>query len=463
MADQKSDTTLESLGYKPRFKRILSRTDLVLYGIVIMTPTAPYPVYGIVQQASNGHAALSYLVAMVAMLFTAASYGKMAGAFPAAGSTYTYAQRGISEHVGFLAGWAMILDYFLIPLLSVIYASLTASRLFPDVPYRVWAVLFTVAITAINVRGIRVTARASKVMFVIMTSCAILFVWLAARSVVAANGVPGLFDTSAMFRPESFVLSALMLGAGRATLSYIGFDAISTLAEDTVRPERDIAFATILTCILQTVFCFVTVYLATLVWPDYRTFPEVETVILDIGRLIGGPSMYGIIIFVLLVAGLASALTGQAGASRLLFGMGRDHVIPQRIFGYVNPRYSTPTRSIYLMAGVTLGLAMLMGFPLAVELLNFGAFVGFILVNVSVICHYFFRLRRRRGMSSLANFVFPGLGALVCAYVWMSLTTLAKLVGFAWMGLGLLYLAAITRGFRIPPKSLRSLKEAEDA
>lgn len=449
-----SDATLEALGYKPQFKRVLSRGDLILYGLVILTPTAPYPVYGIVQQLSHGHAALAYLVAMVAMLFTAASYGKMAGAFPAAGSTYTYAQRGLNEHVGFLAGWAMILDYFLIPLLSVIYAALTAARLVPWIPYFAWAALFTLLITVINVRGIRMTARASRSMMVIMAASTVLFIGLAVRWVIALSGLGGLAVPRALLNPETFELRSLMLGAGIATLSYIGFDAISTLAEDTRRPERDIAVATVVVCFLQTVFCFVTVYLAELAWPDYHAFPQVETAILDIGRLIGGPWMLGWITFVLLVAGLASALTGQAGASRLLFGMGRDGVISRRIFGYVDPRFSTPTRSIYLMGAISLVGAGLMRFQLAVELLNFGAFVGFILVNLSVIRHYYIRLGRRSGLDFFLNLVFPALGALVCIYVWMSLTTKAKFVGFAWMGLGALYLAILTRGFRRPTRSL---------
>jgi amino acid transporter len=396
---------------------------------------------------------------MVAMLFTAMSYGRMSGAYPAAGSTYTYAQQALSEHVGFLAGWAMILDYVLIPLLSVIYASLTAARLLPDVPYFAWAVLFTAAITVVNVRGIRVTARASKFMMIIMTACAALFAGLAARYAVAAHGAGALFSSAALFRPEEFALSPLMLGAGIATLSYIGFDAISTLAEDTIRPERDIAFATVLVCVIQTAFCFVTVYLAAVVWPDYRSFPEPETVILDLGRVIGGAAMFGAITFVLLVAGLASALTGQAGASRLLFGMGRDGVISRRVFAYIDPKHSTPTRSIYVMAAASLAGAALVRFQLAVELLNFGAFVGFILVNLSVIRHYWFRLRRRSGFEVLTNLLFPALGALVCGYVWMSLTWKARLVGFAWLAVGFVYLAAITRGFRLRPKSLGGLTE----
>lgn len=444
---------------RPRLKRVLSRGDLILYGMVIIGPTATYPVYGIVQQESRGHVALSYLVAMLAMLFTAASYGKMSGAFPSAGSTYTYAQRALNEHVGFLAGWAMMLDYFLIPLLSIIYVALTAARLIPWVPYVVWALLFTAAITWINVMGIRVTARASQLMMLLMSACAVAFIVVAAAWVAGAQGVGALLSRVALYRPETFGMSPLMLGAAIAAVSYIGFDAISTLAEEAIHPERDIGVATVLVCVIQTVICFITVYLATLVFPDYRKFPQAETVILDIGRRIGGAWMFGAITFVLLVAGLASALTGQAGASRLLYGMGRDGVLSRRVFAHIDARHATPTRSIYVMAAVSLAGVALFRFQLAVELMNFGAFVGFILVNASVIRHFYFRLRRRRGLQFLTHLVFPALGVLVCGYIWMNLTNMAKLVGFSWLAAGLVYLAVITRGFRVAPRSLGSLAE----
>ncbi len=442
-------------------RRVLTRRDLILYGLVILTPTAPYPVYGIVQQISHGHAALGYLVAMAAMLFTASSYGKMATAFPAAGSTYTYAQRSLNEHIGFLAGWAMILDYFLIPLESIIYAALTAHRLVPAVPYEVWAVGFTMLLTLINIPGIRVTARAGEVMMALMTICAAAFLVLAARYVVLVQGWGGLLNTRAVFNPATFALRPLMLGAGVAALSYIGFDAISTLAEDTVDPKRDIGFATVLVCVLQTVICFATVYLAALVWPDFTSFPESETAILDIGSRIGGTAMFGSLIFILLVAGLASALTGQAGASRLLYGMGRDGVLSKRIFAYIHPRFSTPTRGIYLMAGMSLIGVLFMRFEIAVELLNFGAFAGFVLVNLSVIRHFFFRERRRSGWQVVSYLLSPALGALTCFYLWMSLSEKAKIAGFIWLAVGAIYLAALTKGFRRAPKPLASLADVE--
>jgi amino acid transporter len=446
---------------EPTLKRVLSRRDLVLYGLVLLGPTAAYPVFGILQVTSAGHAALSFLVAVVAMLFTAASYGKMSGAFPSAGSTYTYAQQGLSPAIGFIAGWAMILDYFLIPLLSIVYVGVTAHRLLPHVPYWAWTVSLTMLITAINVRGIRVTAQAGNVMMALMTFCAILFVIVTGTWIVFHHGFAGLFDLSGLYRRQTFSVHALMGGAAIASISYIGFDAISTLAEDTINPERDISFATILVCLLQAVFCVLTVYLAALVWPDFHTFTNPETAILDVALTAGGKWMMGFLVFILLVAGLASALTGQAGASRLLLGMGRDGVISRRIFAHVDPRFSTPTRGIYVMGLVSLIGSLFMRFQDVAELLNFGAFIGFILVNLSVIRHFYFRLHQRSGLALFTNLASPLAGTVVCTYVWINLSFKARVAGFVWLAIGVIYLAVITRGFRVAPKSMSSLGAVE--
>ena len=436
---------------QPRLARVLSRRDLIVYGLVILTPTAPYPVYGVIQQTSGGHATLCYLVAMVAMLFTAASYARMSVAFPMAGSTYTYVQRGIGPEAGFIAGWAMMLDYFLIPLLSVVYAALTMARLFPQVPYLAWVLLFTVAITCVNLRGIRYTMRANAVLITILSTAAVLFAVLAIRTIVDTGGWSALWSPESIFNPGTFSLRTLTLGAGISALSYIGFDAVTTLAEDAREPGRDMGFATITVCLAQTGICVVTVYLASIVWPDFRTFPEAETAILDLGRRIGGQAFFLWLTFVLLVAGLASAMTGQAGASRLLLGMGRDGVIPRKLFGMIDVVHNSPTRGILFMAAITLLGSLLAQFQLIVELLNFGAFAGFILVNLSVIGHYFFREKQK---AIWKNLIAPALGALVCAYLWLSLSPNAKFAGAIWMSLGIVYLAFLTRGFRVAPREM---------
>jgi putrescine importer len=436
---------------KDVIRRVLTRWDLILFGLVILSPTAVYPVYGIIQSVSHGQAALSYVVAMVAMLFTAASYGRMSTVYPSAGSTYTYVQQTFNPYVGFLAGWAMILDYFLIPLESIIYAALTAARLIPTVPYFVWVILFTAGVTIVNVRGIRILAQANTIMMAVMTICAVLFIVLAFHYVKLHYGAGALVSSVGIFPPHQFSIRPMMLGASIAALSYIGFDAISTLAEDSVNPKKDIGFATVLVCVIQTVICVATVYFAALAWNNYRSFPLVDTAILDIGHRIGGPIMFLILTIVLMVAGVSSALTGQAGSSRLLFAMGRDGVIPRRLFGHLHPRYGTPTRAIYIMSAASLAGALLMHFQIAVELLNFGAFVGFILVNLSVIQYFFIARKQRNGVALFHNLIFPLAGALVCIYVWMNLSTQAKIVGFIWLAIGGLYMAFHTRGFRQPP------------
>ncbi|HWR54274.1 MAG TPA: APC family permease, partial [Bryobacteraceae bacterium] len=326
-----------------------------------------------------------------------------------------------------------------------------------------WAAAFTLAITAVNLRGIKMTTRASSWLMTLMTACAAAFIVLAAWNVIQNHGWQGLFALHGLFRPQEFSVNSLLLGAGVATLSYIGFDAISTLAEDTVDPKRDLGWATVVVCIIQGLICIVTVYLAALVWPDFRAFPQPDTAILDIASVIGGQWMFGALTFILLVAGLASALTGQAGASRLLLGMGRDGVISKRVFATIDQKRSTPVRSIVLMGAVSLVGALLLRFQLAVELLNFGALAGFILVNVSVVRHYYFTLRLRSGWQTVQNLVFPLFGALACSFVWMNLTNKAKLAGFGWLAVGAIYLAVVTRGFRLAPNALRSLEENADA
>ena len=297
-------------------------------------------------------------------------------------------------------------------------------------------------------------------MMAVMSICAVVFIVLAIHYVVAAHGLGGL-SRSVGSLPAPIIRGAATHARGRRGGSFLYrircyFDAGGRYSQS----KRDIGFATVLVCLLQTAICFLTVYLAALVWPDFESYPAAETVILDIGRRIGGVWMFGSLTFILLVAGLASALTGQAGASRLLYGMGRDGVLSRRIFAYLDPRFSTPTRSIYLMSAVSLFAALFTRFQIAVELVNFGAFAGFVLVNLSVIRHYFIRLRRRQGIEFFTNLIFPAIGAAVCAYLWMSLSAKSRIAGSLWLALGVVYLAFLTRGFRHPPRALTSLEEA---
>jgi putrescine importer len=436
------------------FRRVLSLWDLVLFGIAFVSPTAPYALFGIVADKSNGHVPLVYLVAMVAMSFTAVSYGRMATAYPEPGSTYTFASKALHPNVGFFAGWGMILDYILIPLLSIIYVALTGSRLLPQVPYTVWVIATAISITAINLRGIEMTARANLVLNIIMIAS---LVWFALTAIAAITGAGSgaLVSSRPLYNPEVFSVSSLMGAASIAVLSFLGFDGITTLAEDARNGSRDIARATVLVCFICGGLFIGQTYLAQLVWPDYKTLPQIETAFMDVSRRVGGDWLFYFVSIALVVSGLGSSITGQASASRLLCGMGRDRLLPQRLFGYIHPRLGTPVYSVLLMGVVHLLGAALLKFGEAAEVINFGAFVGFMSVNLAVIRHYFLRLKQRSGSQLFLNLVFPSLGFGICFYIWLNLSHFSLKLGAAWMGLGFVYLLILTRGFR---RSLGELK-----
>src|SRR5262245_29103570 len=435
------------------FKRVLSLWDLVLFGIAFVSPTAPYALFGIVADKSKGHVPLVYLVAMVAMSFTAVSYGRMAEAYPEPGSTYTFASKALHPNLGFFAGWGMILDYILIPLLSIIYVGLTGARLLPHVPYVVWVIVTAVGITAINLRGIEMTARANFVLNAIMIASLVWFAVAALAYLFGGSSAAGL-SSKPFYNPETFSFPPLMGAASIAVLSFLGFDGISTLVEDARNGSRDIARATVLVCFICGGLFIGQTYLAQMVWPE-KTFPQVETAFMDVSRRVGGESLFYFISLALVVSGLGSSITGQASASRLLCGMGRDRLLPQRIFGYVHPKLGTPVYSVLLMGAVHLLGAAFLKFGEAAEVINFGAFVGFMAVNLAVIRHYFLRLKQHNGAQLFLNLVFPSLGFGICFCIWLNLSRFSLKLGAAWMALGFVYLLVLTRGFR---RSLAELK-----
>lgn len=433
-----------------QFKRVLTLWDLVLFGIAFVGPTAPYSLYGIATVKSNGHLPLVYLIALTAMIFTAVSYGRMAAAYPEAGSTYAYASKSLHPIWGFLAGWCMILDYILIPLLSVIFASLTAAKLVPQIPYYVWAIIAAGGITLINLRGIEMTTRANSMMNTIMGASLVWFILLALRALLNGVGEATLFSVKPFYNPASFSFRAVVDTSSLAVLSFIGFDGITTLSEDAKNPRRDILRATVLVCLITGVLFVLQSYLAQMVWPNYNTFNPVETAFMDIGKLIGGDALFYFLSFVLLVAGVASAVTGQASASRLLCGMGRDRLLPYKVFAYIHPRLGTPIYSVLLMGAISLIGAMVLQYLEAAELVNFGAFVGFISVNLSVIVYY---RRRRYAETSFIGYLFkdllsPAAGFVICFYIWLHLSPFALKLGGIWLCVGFVYLLFLTRGFK---------------
>jgi amino acid transporter len=436
---------------EPQLRRVLTLWDLVFYGIVLIQPIAAVPLFGIADKLSRGHVVTTILIAMIAMMLTAFSYGRMATAYPAAGSAYTYVGREINPHLGFLTGWAMMLDYLVIPIINTIYGALTLARLFPGVPYIVWAAMIAALITYLNLRGIRSTARSNIVLLVVMSVVIVAFLILAVRYLVHLDGMKALFSLHPFYDPGKTDFSSIATATSLAALTYIGFDGVTTLSEEVHDPKRNILRATVLVCFLTGVFSGIQVYLAQLVWPDFSTFPNIETAFMDVSRRVGGVALFDGMAFILVVASIGSGLAGQAGAARLLFGMGRDNALPRKLFAHIGPKQRVPTYNIWVIGLIAFLGAMFLNWERAAEVLNFGAFLAFMGVNLAAIRHFYLRPGRRDQRRVAKDLLLPAFGFLFCLWIWWSLPHPAKIVGGAWFVGGIIYDGIITRGFRRTP------------
>lgn len=427
----------------PKLARVLSLWALVAYGIVLVQPTAPMPPYGVVSQLARGHVVTTLLIAMVAMLFTAISYGRMAAVYPSAGSAYAYVGHGLHPALGYVTGWSMLFDYVMNPIICVIWCSKAAGNFFPQIPYAAWAVVFAAGFTLLNLRGIKASTRTNTLIAGGLGVVILLF-FVAALRYLAGVDLGGSALARPFYDPPSFSWTTVSTGTSLAVLTYIGFDGISTLSEEARNPRRNILLATVLVCLFTGLAGGVQVYLAQLVWPDWTSYPDVDTAFVHVAGRVGGAVLFAIVNAALLVATIGSGSGAQLGASRLLYGMGRDDAIPRRFFGAVHPRTRVPANNILLVGAVALAGAFLVSYQLGAELLNFGAFIAFMGVNLSAFVHYGWRAERRR----LRNILPPLLGFGICAYIWLHLRTPALVVGALWLLSGLVYGAWRTRGFR---------------
>jgi putrescine importer len=438
----------ESGGSVPRLRRVLTLWDLVLYGMVAVTPSAPATVFGLAEVKSHGHAVVTILAAMAAMVLTAVSYGRMAALYPSAGSAYTYVGRGLHPYLGFVSGWAMLLDYVVSPLFCVIYGSLALTRALPALPFPVAAALFAGGITYLNLRGIRSTARANQVLLAFMFVVLLSYIFLAIKYLLVRQGVGGLFSIKPFYNPATFNVRDIAGATSFAALTYLGFDAVTTLAEDVKNPRRNVMLAAVLVCAFTGVFGGLLVYLGQLVWPDYNTYSNIETAFIEVTGRVGGVVLFQGLATVLVVANIGAGMATQVGAARLLFGMGRDNVIPRRFFAHLHPVRNTPNRNIWLIGILAYAGALVMSYELTAEILNFGAFLGFMGVNLAVIWQFWVRRAEGHRREFFADILLPALGFVFCTVIWLGLGAPAKIAGGLWFIVGVFVLATHTRGFR---------------
>ncbi|GAB3003787.1 APC family permease [Amycolatopsis acidiphila] len=435
----------------------LTLPGVVVFGLSYMAPAIVVSTFGVIAVATHGAAPSGYLLATIAMLLTALSYGKMARIFPVSGSVYTYARKMLDPRVGFLAGWAILLDYFFLPMVAWLIQSVYLNAQFPAVPVWAWLVVNIVLTTGINILGLVVADRVNRTLMALTIAGLVVLVafcvhYLATSSHASAG--------QAFFSPASG-FSAISAGAAIAAYSFLGFDAVSTLSEETRNPRRTIPRAIVLTVLAGGVLFVGISFVMQWVHPGAR-FDDPSSAGYAMSTLVGGKAFADVINIVTLIGGFASGLTIQASTSRLLYVMGRDGVLPRRFFGHLHRKLRTPVPNLLLIGAAAL-LALNLSVETATSFINFGAFLGFMLVNLCVIA-YFVRQRRTGGRPSVFGHVLvPLAGAAVDVYLLTQLSSIARYLGLGWLALGVVYLAVLTRGFRKAPPEFELTDQPEAA
>jgi|SRR5699024_322795 len=441
-------------------QRRLKLHHVVFIGLAYMSPFAVFDTFGIVSASTGGHVPASYVIVTIAILFTAFSYGKMVRIYPVAGSAYTYARRTINSGIGFLVGWAALLDYLFLPMINALLAKIYLSAEFGFVPGWVWIVGLIVIISVLNIIGVKITAKANVLMVLFQLVVALVFVFLTIRAIRADSAVEFAL---APFYAIDMQTSSLFAGASVLALAFLGFDASTTLSEETIEPEKNMPRAIFLIALLGAAFFTSVTFFMQVLFPDVESLhaltDDIEAASPHIAMYIGGFAFQAFFLSGAFISVLASGLASQTSASRLVYAMGRDGILPRRFFGYISPRFGTPVLNI-LVIGVIALTALSLDLNSATSLINFGAFTAFAFVNLSVIATYV----RREGFSIVAGafgwLVVPLMGFLINAYLWLSLDQLAMAVGLSWTAGGFIYLLYVTRAFSRPVPEL-SFEEAE--
>lgn len=443
--------SVEQFGYKQELKRALTFWDLVIYGMIFMVPIAPFGVYGYVFAGSKGMVALAYLIGMSGMIFTAFSYARMSEAFPVAGSVYAYAQRGINSTVGFIAGWAILLDYILIPSLLYLVSAAALTGIFPSVPAWIWLVLFIGINTVINVRGIEFTARANKI--ILVAEFIVLGIFIVVGLVALNNGVGGEGLTiKPLYDSSQFSLSLVMGAVSIAVLSFLGFDGISTLSEEVKGGNKVVGQATVLALGVVGLLFIVQTWIATDL-AHGLTFDNLDMAFYEVAGEAGGPWLKNLTILATAFSwGIANALAAQAAISRILYSMARDRKLPA-VLATVHPKFKTPYISTIFVAVVSLAVGLFFQSQIAnlTTLINFGAMFSFLLLHVSVINHYIIRQKSKQFFKHL---LMPIIGFIIIAYVLYGMDMAAIKIGSTWIGIGIVYLLVLNFIIKEKPTNL---------
>ncbi|MNB86206.1 Putrescine importer PuuP [compost metagenome] len=429
------ETATQEMGHELKLKRSIGFISLVVFGLVFMNPASALSYFGYTQIGSGGHSVLVFLTGTVVVFFTCLSYAKMVQMFPSSGSAYVYVSKGLNSKAGFLVGWAMLLDYALIPMFIFTLTGLYMNRNFGIFPADVWMVIFAVAVLIVNFLGLKVADLFNRSAVLIQIGFAMIFAILSAIY-LAEHGIASGYS-SVLYNPSSFSMSGIISTSTLAVLSFLGFDAISTVAEESKVSSKLVAKSIKMSVLIQGALLCGLAYVCSLLFPEPGLIEHPDTISYDLYMLVGGKTFTVVVIAISQFLTLMCTSTAVTAASRILYSMGRDEVLPKKVFGHLNKKFRTPTWNIIIIIGICIVGGLFLDWSTIASIASFGGMFGFALVNIAVI-RYFYFIKKEKNL--ITNFIFPALGTASIIYVMIGTSTLCKIIAFSWIACGVVYL-----------------------
>ncbi|MEH7547730.1 APC family permease, partial [Neobacillus vireti] len=422
----------------PTFVKSLTLHQVVFMGLAWMTPMIYFTVYGVAFKAAGGMLAAAYVTAFIAIFFTAYSYSQMVKAYPISGSAYIYTKKAVHPIAGYLVGWALLLDYIFSPIIAILTFGIFMNTEFPSIPVFVWIIVMNIVLAIVNIVGIKSAARVSGLSVLVQIAFIILFCILVAKDIITGQADSNSIFSLAPFFNDQLSVGGVLSGAALICFCFLGFDAVTTMAEETIKAKKTIPKAIYLIVIIAVIMYVAISYLSQIAFPDF-TFTNPDNAAYSLVQLVGGNLLSSIFIMVLIVATFTQGVSSVTSVSRFLFALGRESILPKKLFTTIHPKYKTPVSNIIFVSAISLS-AVFINLDSAVLFVSFGALTAFTFVNLSVIFHYYIKQKRRSPKETFMYLVFPLVGAAFIGWLLTLLDKTTLMIGLIWVAIGFVYL-----------------------
>lgn len=437
-----TEKTAESRGSHTHLLQVLTFWDLVIYGLVYVSPIGPWSTWGFAGDLSGGVVALVYLLGAVALSFTALSYAAMCAEVPDAGSVYAYARFAMGDTIGFLAGWMVLLDYLLLPALMYVFCGVSLSLFIPSVPSWAWVLLIAAYCLGVNWFGVKNSAR-FNLWTLVLQFILLAVVLSAALAVMNRAGMP-MFTMDAWWRPSASV-GGVFSGASLCVMAYLGFDAITTLSAE-VRPDQRhlVGRAVIFSILLLGALAVLDAWILSDLSRGFKFSTDLTTAAFDLLGAKVGPGFGRIVTWASVLATAISITPPMVSAvARVLYSMADKRAMPH-VLARLNPKYGIPRNAIFASGALSIAVALYFAnqFDTLTSMVNFGALTAFAAVNASVIALF---IVRRKSTRYARYLLLPLLGILTIGAVITQMSRTGLIVGCTWLVLGIVVAVLLRR------------------